>query len=164
MKHIDPQINTVKKSDKFIPWYFVAFFVGLAILDGIFVYVANKTHTGVVTEGAYQQGLEYNKTIAAAEAQAALGWSGSIELENRQLVSVLMDANGHAIAGARVEAFFFRPTQDGSDFSLTLSEVSDGRYISPELSANSGQWEVRIFVQWKQKQFQTAKRIVVPKK
>lgn len=155
-------MEAVKKSDRLIPWYFVAFFVGLAIWDGIFVYVATSTHTGVVTDEAYDRGINYNDTIAAAEAQAALGWSGDIEFKNGQLVGNLRDANGHAIVGARAEALFFRPTQDGSDFNVGLTEVSDGRYISSALSAAPGQWDVRIFVTWKQKQFQTAARIVVP--
>lgn len=155
-------MEAVKKSDKWIPWYFVAFFVVLAILDGIFVYIATSTHTGVVTDEAYQRGLDYNDTIAAAEAQVALGWSGTVELRNGQLVGVLSDANGRAMVGARAQAHFFRPTQDGSDFSVSLSEVSDGRYVSPVINAVPGQWDVRIFVEWKQKQFQTAERIVVP--
>ncbi|MEX0298045.1 MAG: FixH family protein [Kordiimonas sp.] len=162
MEDKDPKMDVVKKSDRFIPWYFVAFFVGLAIWDGIFVYVATTTHTGVVTDKSYDRGINYNETIAAAEAQSALGWAGEIEFKNGQLASLLTDANGRAIVGARVDAHFFRPTQAGGDFTINLTEVSDGRYVSSALSAAPGQWEVRVFVEWKQKQFQTAERIVVP--
>ena len=158
---VDPKMEMVKKSDKLIPWYFVAFFVVLAILDGIFVYLANSSHTGVVTDEAYQRGLEYNKTIAAAEAQEALGWTSETVLENDQLVSTLRDANGNALVGARVRAQFFRPTQDGHDFIISLTEVLDGRYVSSSLAAKPGQWDVRIFVEWKQQQYQKAQRIVV---
>lgn len=154
-------MDAIKKSDKLIPWYFVAFFVVLAILDGIFVYLANSTHTGVVTEEAYQKGLDYNKTIAAAEAQEALGWGSKTELKNDQLLSLITDANGNPLVGARVRAQFFRPTQDGSDFVVPLMEVSDGRYVSSSLAAKPGQWDVRIFVEWKQLQYQKAQRIVV---
>lgn len=155
------QMNAVKKSDRLIPWYFVAFFVGLAIWDGIFVYVANKTHTGVVTDEAYQRGLNYNETIAAVEAQEALGWTVKTELQNDQLISVLADANGRPMVGAKVQALFFRPTQDGYDFVIPLTAVSDGRYVSSSLSAKAGQWDVRIYVSWKQKQYQKVQRIIV---
>ena len=70
-----------RKSDKWIPWYFVAFFVVLAILDGIFVTIAATTHTGVITENAYQKGLDYNEVVAASEEQDEIGWVGNIGFE-----------------------------------------------------------------------------------
>jgi len=54
--------------DKLIPWYFVIFFLVLFIVDGIFVYLATSTHTGVVTENAYEKGLRYNEVIERARA------------------------------------------------------------------------------------------------
>jgi len=55
--------------DRIIPLYFVAFFVVIAIFDGIFVYLATSTHSGVVTENAYQKGLNYNQYIDAYNQQ-----------------------------------------------------------------------------------------------
>ena len=66
------------KNDKWIPWYFVLFFATIAICDAVFVGLALSTHRGLVTEHAYQKGLEYNHTIAAAEQQDGLNWQGRI--------------------------------------------------------------------------------------
>lgn len=154
--------GTVGRFDKWIPWYFVAFFVGLAILDGIFVFVATSTHTGVVTENAYQKGLDYNDTIEAARVQEGLGWSASIAYNDGSLSINLNDDAGQAIENAAVEAVFFRPTQDGLDFNVRLLPVGSGHYAN-QVSAQEGQWDVRVYVTWQQKHFQTARRIVVPK-
>jgi hypothetical protein len=39
-----------KKSDKYIPYYFVAFFVGLTIALGSFVYIAVESYPSVKME------------------------------------------------------------------------------------------------------------------
>ncbi len=147
------------KYDKFIPWYFVAFFVVLAILDGIFVYVATITHTGVVTENAYQEGLDYNETITASAKQEALGWTSEIMLEGDIIKASLQDAEGEALVGAEVKALFIRPVVSGKDFTVTLNETGEGLYQLP-VTLEQGQWNVRIFVEWKQHTYQAAKRLV----
>jgi nitrogen fixation protein FixH len=151
-----------RKSDKYIPWYFVGFFIVLFITDGIFVYIATSTHTGVVEQSTYQHGLKYNETVAASEAQDRLGWQADMQFSTGGVLSVAVnDAEGVALKGANVRAQFFRPTQDGQDFSFDMGEVSAGQYKKP-VKAAPGLWEVRIFVEWNQQQFQMTKRIVVP--
>lgn len=153
-----------RPSDKYIPWYFVAFFVVLAILDGVFVYLATTSHTGVVEENHYERGLAYNERVAAIEAQEALGWQTSLTFTEEG--RVLFDAAnkvGTPIEGATIEAQFVRPTQDGSDFVLSLGEIQPGLYGAETDAAGPGQWEIRVFVEWKQQQYQTSKRVVVRK-
>lgn len=151
-----------KPSDKWIPWYFVAFFVVLALFDGVFVFIAARTHTGVVSENAYNEGLHYNETIASAAVQSDLGWHSDITFSNGRLTVRLKGAENEVMTGAQVEATFVRPTQDGSDFLSALIETEPGAYevnITPE----QGQWDVRIFVTWKQSQYQALQRIIVPR-
>ncbi len=154
-------VKQVGRFDKWIPWYFVAFFVVLAILDGIFVYVATQTHTGVVSKNTYQAGLDYNETIKKSEAQDKLGWTTDISFNDETLKVRLLDSFGAPLTDASVEAFFFRPTQDGSDFLIPLGEGANGNYITP-VQTQPGQWDVRIYVTWQQTQFQTSQRIIVP--
>lgn len=152
-----------RKSDRFIPWYFVGFFALLFTFDGVFVYLATSTHTGVVTEQAYQKGLDYNETIAAAGARDALGWQGEITYgDNGQLNFTVQDKAAEMITGAKVVAEMTRPTHNGVDFDQPLAEVSPGLYQAPVEFPLDGVWDVRIYVTWQQKQFQTAQRIIVP--
>ncbi len=153
-----------RKSDKYIPWYFVGFFALLFIWDGYFTYLATSTFTGVVEDHTYNRGKNYNQTIAASDAQAALGWKSILTLQSddAQLIFKLRDADGNAISGAKVVAFFFRPTQAGGDTLKPLTETNSGTYQINTVGTAPGQWDVRIFVQWKQLRYQMSKRIVVP--
>ena len=152
------------KRYRLIPWYIVAFFVVVAVLDGIFVYVATSTHTGVVTEHAYDEGLAYNETVAAADAQKQLGWQSEIVLTgNRMLSFSLKDTDGKPLTGAVVKAQFMRPTQAGMDFSLELSESADGVYTAPVTFPVDGLWDVRVFALEGEHDFQAHERLVVKK-
>jgi nitrogen fixation protein FixH len=151
-----------KPSDKWIPWYFVAFFVVLAMFDGVFVYIATQTHTGVVSDNAYNEGLRYNETIASSVVQNALGWKSEIKYTDGRLSVNLQQAENQVLTGAVVEASFIRPTQDGGDFRAKLIESGSGVY-EVSVAPAQGQWDVRIFVTWKQIQYQAVQRVIVPK-
>ncbi len=154
------------KSYAWIPWAIVAFFVVIAILDGIFVYLATSTHTGVVTEHAYKEGLAYNDTIAEAEKQATYGWSGrigyaSVARAGEGLLSFGLEAGEQQISGAQVYAVISRPTHDGQDFKVTLSENAPGVYAEVVRFPALGQWDVRVYVEWQNKAYQQHRRLVV---
>lgn len=156
--------ETARKSDRWIPWMIVGFFVVVAIFDGIFVYLAGSTHTGVVTDNAYNRGLDYNATVAAAEKQAGLGWKIDLDLKDgSNLILKAIDSEQRPLQGAVVRAEFKRPTQDGYDFDVAMTETVAGTFETPVSFPLSGQWDVRVFVQWKQEQFQQSKRLVVAK-
>jgi nitrogen fixation protein FixH len=153
--------DVMRKSDKWIPWYFVAFFVVLAILDGIFVTIAFSTHTGVVTQNAYQKGLDYNKVIAASERQKENGWKSNISLEGSLLGFELNDVNGHAIENAKVTAYMVRATQAGHDFLHRLPYGSNGRYEDHIIFPLKGQWDITVVAEWKNETYQQTQRVVV---
>ena len=55
--------------DRLIPWYFVIAFLIVFTVNGFFVYMAIRTNHGVVTENAYEKGLEYNAIVKKVQAQ-----------------------------------------------------------------------------------------------
>lgn len=148
--------------DRWIPRYFVLFFVVVAVLDGLFVYLAVSTQTGVVTERTYDKGLRYNDTIAAAEAQAARGWKGTVALEGTRLVFTLRDAQDKPLEGAVVTAHVVRPTQEGHDVALPLQEEQGGRYAQALNLPLKGQWDVRIAALWDNQPYQQHTRLNLP--
>lgn len=155
------ETHMMTKKDRWIPWYFVGFFAIIAVMDGIFVYLATDTHTGVVTEQAYQKGLNYNETVAAVEAQEALGWSSNIEYQSDgELVFTLSD-DAQPLTGAEIIAEFTRPTHNGVDFSVPLQESGAGAYRAPVKFPLDGIWDVRVYVTWNQQQYQQTERLVV---
>lgn len=56
-----------KKDGRIVLLCLVSFFVVFASVDAFFVYKAVSTHTGVVSENAYEHGLNYNDIIAEAK-------------------------------------------------------------------------------------------------
>lgn len=152
----------IRKSDKLIPWYFVAFFLSFIVVDSIFAYVAVHTHTGVVTTHAYQEGIHYNAEIAEADAEAALHWRSKMSYGRDDMLHFsLRDKTGAPIVGAQVLASFVRPTTAGHDFSLTLKDMGHGEYEAPVNFPLAGLWDARLFVTWQQHKYQHHERMVV---
>ncbi len=149
------------RADRLIPWYFVLFFVVIAVVDGIFVTVAVRTQTGIVRENAYEEGLAYNRVLEAARAQDDLGWRSDIVLEGNTLRVLLEDKGGRTISGASMTARVRRPVQAGHDFEMPLSELEDGSYQSQIVFPLKGQWEIRVFAQWQNRQYQSSRVVVV---
>ena len=155
-----------KPIDKWIPWFFVMFFAVIAVIDGVMVTIAVETQPGVVTEHAYEHGLEYDKTIAAEKAQEALGWHSAVALKGDKNAPVLAfslrDKDNAGLEGAHARAHIIRPVQDGYDFDLALVENGSGVYSAPVSFPLSGQWHIRVDVEWQDHQYQHNQTIIVP--
>jgi len=144
----------------FMRWI-VGFFSVFIIVDAFFWYLASDSHTGLVTEQPYEKGLAYNDTVAASDAQLALGWSSKIKLDGSDVIVTLTDSDDAAITGATLKVSFTRPTMEGYDFSALLHGDGSGVYKSSVEFPLDGQWDVRIFVSWNQQQYQKSTRLMV---
>lgn len=148
--------QTVPLRDRIIPWYFVIFFVFLAIINGIMVMLAFDSFTGLVTENPYEKGIAYNKVVDAANKQAALGWHGKVFYENGILTYTLTDAEKKTLIPQKAIAYCSRPTQEGMDFSVPLTSEE-----TPVTFPAQGLWEVRVVAEISEHSFQHSQRIIV---
>ena len=148
-------------SDKFIPWYIVLFFVVLTFVFGGFAYVAKTTHTGLVTDEAYEKGLAYNSTIEKAAAQDALGYVSDIGFKDNIIYFSLVDATAQPITNAHVKLWLYRPVHDGDDVRLDMTEVSKGQYKATIAPPEQGMWEIRIHAATPAGDYQASKRVVL---
>ena len=85
-------------SSRWIPWALCSIFAAFLLANGIMIYFAVASWTGVGTENAYERGLAYNQTLDAVRAQEALGWQVEAELQP------LGDGEARGFRGAFVEA------------------------------------------------------------
>jgi len=161
------KISGPRPSDKWIPWYFVAFFVALISVLAPMAYFAVHTLPGTVTDNAYEKGLAYNKAIAAGEQQAALGWRGDVTIEPTGVSGeaharyTLRDAQSKAITDAQVSLWLVRPTIDKMDQKVDL--VSDGdAYAATVKMPASGVWDAQVSATKDGKNYQISKRVVLP--
>lgn len=155
-----------RPSDRWIPWYFVAFFVVLTLVLGYMVWLAVSSYPGTVSNHAYEQGLAYNKNLQAAAAQKALGWQGKVTVAAAgaatQLHYLLQGADGQPIKDAQVHCWLYRPSSSKLDEKLELAPQPDGRYGATVTLPAKGVWEIRLAAQAQGHAFQQTERVVIP--
>lgn len=127
----------------------LGFFGVVLAVNGIMLYVAASSFTGIETENAYVKGLAYNETLNAAEAQKALGWT--VELDQRSLdgglrevTAVFRDQSGRPLDGLAVTAELRRPVHEDMDRTLALMPLGGGRYGAEVELPLLGQWDARL--------------------
>ncbi|HXZ01191.1 MAG TPA: FixH family protein [Stellaceae bacterium] len=153
-------------SYRWIPWSFAGALGVVVMVNGALAYLAVSSSTGLVTEHPFESGNGYNRVLAAAAAQDALGWHGTLAFaaagaETGEIAVELVDRAGQKLTGLAVTALVTRPVEPLPDTSLTLIEAGDGRYRGPVALARPGQWDVHVVARRGGDVFQFAQRIVV---
>ncbi len=160
------QNNNKPKKSK-IPYIFVAFFATFIIADICFIYIANKTWRGTVTEDSYEKGRKYNKILLNNQKQKDLGWSGkinykAISTKKSLIIFDLKDQNNKIIKNAKIKLKLVRPTQTGYDFDEELIfNLNKNNYQKTINFPLIGLWKVEVQAFVKDEVFQYVKRIVI---
>jgi nitrogen fixation protein FixH len=149
---------------RWIPWAFVAFFGVVLLANGAMIWLAFATWTGLETEGAYQKGLAYNRTLEEARMQAALGWQVDLALDRtggRRLALRLELADGHGslIQDAEVTVAFVRPTHDGYDRTIDVPHRYGGAYDAEVALPLAGQWDLHLTILARGEQWRETRRV-----
>lgn len=148
-----------RPSDKWIPWYIGLFFVVQFAGFGWFYHLASTSYTGLVTEQAYEKGLQYNQTITKAEEQAQLGWTATIVKGEDGIRLSLRDQDKKPLSGATVFLWLVRPVHSGVDQKLQMKQSEAGVYYAPVAVPEKGLWEARIEASKGNKHYQAAQRM-----
>lgn len=124
------------------------FFGLMFIVNGLFVYFALGSFSGVTDPNAYMRGLAYNEEIDHQAQQLARGWKVSLlfdaEAEHKgRLTLEIKDASGDALAGLNVDATLRRPVIDAGDRKLTLT-FNGSAYVADYDFPEPGQWDISI--------------------
>jgi nitrogen fixation protein FixH len=122
---------------------FLAFFAAIFAMNGVLIYWAVATNSGLVANEPYRKGLHYNERIAADERQRQRGWSDKLELtKDGRVALVLTDKAGHPVSGLKVETVLGRPATNRQDIHTAMSEVAPGRYEARTAALAAGFWLV----------------------
>lgn len=151
-----------------IPWLFVVFFGIVVAANATMIAVALSTFTGIGAENrrSYQQGLHYNDTLAAVEAQKALGWEVDLAFDARGdrravLDLVMADGHGSLIDAAVVNAQIRRPTLAAADFEVALPYVRAGHYRAEVVFPLPGIWDVHVTATDQRGTYRLTRRVFV---
>lgn len=124
----------------------MAMFFGVVIAVNMTLAVfATRSWTGLVVENGYVASQGFNRDLAEARRQAALGWREDFSYTGDDFKVVLSDSRMRPITKATVTVKLQRPSTDREDRELTLTEISPGRYeVSASLSP--GLWDAETIV------------------
>ena len=154
-----------ERRSRWIPWAFVWGFVVILAANGIMVFFAFDSFTGVSTDDSYRRGLGFNKQLEAQERATALAWQVAARLDRaaagRRLVLALHDKAGRPLSSASVRAEFRRPIEPGLDFTVALTPRGDGRYDAPVDAPRVGQWRVLFHIALGRDRIVAERRFVV---
>jgi nitrogen fixation protein FixH len=123
----------------------LTFFGAVFAVNGVFLYQALSSYTGVVAQEPYRKGLKYNERIAAAERQESLGWSAGLELEQGgRLALALSGKDGKPVTGLRVTGVIGRASSSRHDAALAFTEEEAGVYVAAVGELAPGSWVASV--------------------
>jgi nitrogen fixation protein FixH len=142
----------------------LGFFATVFAVNGVMIYSAVSTYSGLVANEPYRKGLHYNERIAAEERQARLGWGDSVEIGRDGRIALLVThGDGGPVSGLKVEAVLGRPSTNRHDIKLTLSESAPGRYEARTAPLGEGSWliaaEARVDVRAEDPVYRMRRRV-----
>lgn len=123
----------------------LGFFGVIFTVNGVLIYYAVATHSGVVAQEPYRKGLTYNVRIAADERQKALHWSADVETDTEGRVTLkLTHAGGGPVVNLAVKGVLGRPSAQRDDVALAFAESSPGTYVAVIGPKMPGVWLVNV--------------------
>lgn len=124
----------------------IAFFGVIFAVNGVFLYSALSTYTGIVADEPYRKGLTYNERIAAESRQNELHWYLDLEIPTGDglLRAGMLDAERQPVTGLVMSGRLSRPSTDDHDQALAFEEVTPGNYVARVSALAEGTWKVDL--------------------
>jgi nitrogen fixation protein FixH len=124
---------------------FLAFFGVIFAVNGLLLYYALATHSGVVAQEPYRKGLAYNDRIAADARQSELGWNVALDASMAGRVAVsFTDAGARPVPGLVVAGRIGRPASSAGERRLAFVEIEPGRYVADTGPLEAGTWQADV--------------------
>ena len=126
------------------------FFGVLFAVNGVFVYFALTSFSGVSVDDAYKKGLSYNQEINRLEEQRARGWQTGFSVstlpDNHIAVFLsVADKNGQVPENLTATLLISRPARQDQDRTLDLDKA-DGKFTADLRLPEPGQWDLLVEV------------------
>lgn len=121
----------------------VAFFGVIIGVNFLMAYLANSTWSGLVVANGYVASQSFDKDLAKAKAQEALGWNVAFTFKNDRINIAFADKDGSAIERLTITGDLERTVTDKQDQKLTFTALGGGVYSAPA-TLSPGVWEVEI--------------------
>jgi len=120
----------------------IAFFAVIIAANVTMATVAGTSWTGFVVRNSYVASQEFNGRVAAARAQAELGWTATLRLEHGEARLMIVDREGRAVPLRAASLALRSPASDRKDATVPLEWNRDG--FRGRTDIGDGQWVVEI--------------------
>ena len=133
-------------SRRFTGWHMLGVMFGMfGLVIGVNVIMARyaiTTFGGTVVDNSYVASQHYNRWLADARAQDALGWGIAVSQDDTRRVEIEANAPGGSLDGA-MDAVASHPLGRAPDRALALVRVGKGRYRSTA-PLPLGRWQLQV--------------------
>jgi nitrogen fixation protein FixH len=106
----------------------IAFFGVIIAVNLTLATFARSSWTGTVVANSYVASQHFNERAAEGRAQAALGWSGSLEIGSGGISYRLVDKSGSPIPLRAVKVSLRRPAYAAEDQTIELASAGEGTF------------------------------------
>ncbi|USG60419.1 FixH family protein [Sneathiella marina] len=142
------QVTSRKLTGRHVAFMLAGFFGLMFAVNGVFVYFALNSFSGVSVSDAYRRGLAYNQELQAKEKQNARGWQHMLEFvqlddKNGIIRLKLLDLDKQPMANLTVSGTLGRPVIEESDKTVTFV-FAEQFYTADLVDLEKGQWDVTI--------------------
>lgn len=128
----------------------LGFFAVTIAVNSVFIFLALDTFTGVESDHAYTEGLNYNDEIARREAQKSLDWRAELShawaKDGGQLTLSfsLIDKADEPVSSLAFVGRLRHPTDTALDRPITFHETGIGIYSVEVADVPPGAWDIEI--------------------
>lgn len=144
------------------PLAIVSFLLVIITFNVYFAYTAISTNRGVVDDHPYESALEYQKVIDLKVASKSLGWKGSLDLVNGELIFAVNDKEGSPISSLSVSLDgICLSCSDDKRVSVSMEESGSAVYRAVQ-ELEKGTWNFEVRATRKKQVFFFEKRMLIP--
>ena len=122
----------------------IAMFATIIAVNVVMAYFAVTTFGGTVVDSSYVATRNYNRWLAEARGQEALGWRVTATLDERRRVRITAGAPTGAIDGA-VSVVAHHPLGRAPDRAIAFEPLGKGQYLATR-PLPAGRWILKITV------------------
>ncbi|MBS0525729.1 MAG: FixH family protein [Proteobacteria bacterium] len=148
-------------SFSFVPWLFVAGFAIVIAVNGIMMWLAIGSFSGLYSDHARERGVRYNQVMAEQRSRDALGWSvvPSWQADSGVLGLKVSDSAGKPLPGAVASIELIRPAERRAPLDVVLSDLGNGRFAGHVVLPERGNWDADIVIEAGGRRFALTKRL-----
>lgn len=145
----------------------LSFFTVIFSVNGVLVYNALNSWSGLSAKDAYRKGRYYNEIIDAGLEQKRRGWHVALTTRTNNSLDIFLqvearNADGAAINSLELTALLKRPVRPDIDQRIVFKSLGKGKYSGVGKLPKSGQWAVELSAKQNGRQvYRLDSRIVV---